>query len=150
MGLLGCGLRTVPPIKYLPLFGKEKDVTTTSVLVHALKDRDISVRAQAIVLLGVLAKQDDKTIQKEVARLLGTALKDRDPGIRLQAVEELGRMKSEFTNKYLLAALRDPNAFVREKVMEVLAVREAQQLKELKAQLEAKMQTSMKDSSSGP
>jgi HEAT repeat protein len=136
----GCSLRTIPPLKYLPLLGKEKDITTTSVLIHALKDRDLSVRAQAIVLLGVLAMQDDKGIKKEVTRLLGTALKDRDPGIRLQAVEELGRIEGEYTNKYLLAALKDPNAFVREKVMDVLATREERQMKAL---MEAQMETSM-------
>ena len=140
--VVGCGLRTIPPVKYLPLLGKEKDITTTSVLVHALQDQDLSVRAQAIVLLGVLAEQEKKNIKKDVAKLLGVALRDQDPGVRLQAVEELGRIEGEYTNKYLLAALKDPNAFVREKVMEVLAVREQQVLSaQLKTQISDSIET---------
>ena len=70
-------------------------------------------------------------MKKEVAKVLGMALKDRDPGIRLQALEKLGKMDEKYGNKYLLAALKDPNPLVREKVMQTLSEREI-----LKAQKE--------------
>ena len=120
----GCALRTIPPIRYLPLFGKEKEVTTTALLVTALKDRDVTRRAEAVDLLGLLSQSPDKGLKKEVSRVLGIALKDRDAGLRLQVVEKLGAMESEFANKYLLGALKDPNPFVREKVLSVLGDRE--------------------------
>lgn len=44
----GCSVRTYPPIKYLPLVGKEREVPTTRVLVKALGDRDLSLRAKAV------------------------------------------------------------------------------------------------------
>ena len=121
---VGCGLRTVPPIRYLPLLGKEKEITTTALLIRALRDRDVAVRAEAVDLLGVLSQSGDKGTKKEVARVLGLALKDRDPGLRLQAVERLGAMESKYANKYLHGALRDQNPFVREKVIAVLGSRE--------------------------
>ena len=120
----GCGLRTIPPIKWVPLFGKEKSVETTDVLVRALRDRDVAVRAEAVALLAVLGQNGDKGTKREVAYVLGMALKDRDPGLRLQAVEKLGEMQSEFANKYLIGALRDSNPFVRAKVLEVVSDRE--------------------------
>lgn len=124
-GAVGCGLRTVPPVKYMPLLGKEKKITTTAVLARALKDKDLNVRAQTVRLLEILSQSSDKKVKKAVARVLGTAIKDRDPGIRLQAVEVLGKMEDQFANKYLLSALRDPNPFVREKVLETLVARES-------------------------
>jgi HEAT repeat protein len=120
----GCALRTIPPIRYLPLFGKEKEITTTALLVTALKDRDVVRRAEAVDLLGLLSQSPDRGLKREVARVLGIALKDRDPGLRLQVVEKFGAMESEFANKYLLGALKDPNPFVREKVLSVLGDRE--------------------------
>jgi len=133
----GCGWRTIPPIRYIPLLGKEKEVTTTLVLARALKDRDLSVRAQAVELLGVLSQSGDEKIKKKVARVLGVAARDHDPGIRLQAIEKLGRMEERYGNKYLFAALKDPNPFVREKVMEVLVSREGQQTAPTPAQVQA-------------
>ena len=120
----GCSLRTYPPVKYLPILGKEKDVSTTAVLSRALKDRDVSVRAQAIEILGMLSKSEKGNIKKEAARQLGKALRDRDPGIRLQAVEVLGDIEAKYSNKYLLSALKDPNPFIRIKVIEELNARE--------------------------
>ena len=122
----GCGLRTVPPIRYLPILGKEKEVKTTQLLSRALQDRDIAVRAHAVKLLDVLSQSNDDKLKKRVARVLGTASKDSDPGIRLQAIETLGKMEAQFGNKYLHAALRDPNPFVRERVMQVLNERQTQ------------------------
>ena len=63
-----------------------------------------------------------------MAVVLGSALKDTDPGLRLQVVEVLGQMDSELANKYLIAALRDRNPFVRGKVMQVLDERERTRL----------------------
>jgi len=123
---VGCGLRTVPPIRYLPILGKEKEVQTTQLLSRALQDRDLAVRAHAVKLLDVLSQSNDDKIKKQVARVLGMASKDSDPGIRLQAIETLGKMEAKFGNKYLHAALRDPNPFVRERVMQVLNERQAQ------------------------
>ncbi len=120
----GCSLRTMPPIKYVPLLGKEKEIATTAVLARALKDKDLSVRAQSVKLLGILSQSSDRKVKKSVARVLGMALKDRDPGIRLQAVEMLGKMEDKLSNKYLLSALKDPNPFVREKVLQTLMSRE--------------------------
>ena len=120
----GCSLRTYPPIKYLPLLGKEKEVSTTAVLSRALKDRDVSVRAQAIEILGMLSQSDDDGTVKEAASQLGRALKDPDPGIRLQAVEVLGDVDGKYSNKYLLSGLKDPNPFIRIKVIEELNARE--------------------------
>ena len=120
----GCSLRTYPPIKYLPILGKEKDVTTTAVLSRALKDRDVSVRAQAIEILGMLSRSEKSGTKKEAARQLGKALRDRDPGIRLQAVEVLGDIEAKYSNKYLLSALKDQNPFIRIKVIEELSARE--------------------------
>lgn len=122
--IAGCGFRTIPPIKWVPIFGKENEVQTTAVLVLALRDQDVAVRAQAIALLGVLAQAGDKETKIEVARVLGMALKDQDPGLRVQVVEGLGAMDSEFANKYLIGALRDRNPFVRAKVLEVVSQRE--------------------------
>jgi HEAT repeat protein len=120
----GCGLRTIPPVRYVPILGKEKEIKTTQVLVRALGDSDLDVRAQAVELLGTLAEGSDKSVKQEAARVLGIALKDRDPGIRLQAVEKLGTIEDDFGNKYLLKALKDPNPFVRQKVLEVLTQRQ--------------------------
>jgi hypothetical protein len=103
-----CGVRTIPPIRYVPILGKEKTVTTTQVLVRALKDRDLAVRAQAVKLLSILSQSSDNKIKKRVAKALGTAAKDHDPGIRLQAIESLGKMEAKYGNKYLHAALNDP------------------------------------------
>ncbi|MBN63127.1 MAG: hypothetical protein CME20_17370 [Gemmatimonadetes bacterium] len=126
LGASGCGLRTIPPIRYVPIIGKEKDITTTQVLSKALKDRDLGVRAQAVKLLGILSQSSDKKIKKAAAKILGIAARDSDPGIRLQAIESLGRMEEKYGNKYLLAALKDPNPFVRERVLQVLNERQAQ------------------------
>lgn len=128
LGLSGCGLRSVPPIRWVPLIGKEKPVSTTQVLVRALRDQDVSVRAEAVELLGLLATTPDNGTRKDVAAVLGSALRDRDPGLRLQAVEVLGRMDSEFANRYLNQALRDPNPFVRAMVLRVLEARETERL----------------------
>lgn len=128
LGLAGCGLRSVPPIRYLPIFGKQPDVTTTDVLVRALRDRDVAVRAEAIELLGLLATAPNDGVRREVAAVLGSALSDRDPGLRLQAVEELGRMEHKFSNRYLIRALKDPNPYVRAKVLQVLDAREKKRL----------------------
>ena len=54
------------------------------------------------------------------------AAKGRDPGIRLQAIESLGKMEAKYGNKYLHAALKDPNPFVRERVLQVLNERQSQ------------------------
>ncbi len=126
--LSGCGLRTVPPIRYLPILGAEPKVSTTHVLVRALRDGDVNLRAEAVDLLGLLATGPDKGTRQDVAIVLGSALKDSDPGLRLQVVEVLGKMDSELANKYLIAALRDPNPFVRGKVMQVLEQRERMRL----------------------
>lgn len=126
LGASGCGLRTIPPIRYVPIIGKEKDITTTQVLSKALKDRDLVVRAQAVKLLGILSQSSDNKIKKAAAKILGVAARDSDPGIRLQAIESLGRMEEKYGNKYLLAALKDPNPFVRERVLQVLNERQAQ------------------------
>lgn len=124
-GLLsGCGVRTLPPIRYVPLLGTEKKITTTEVLARALRDRDVAVRAQAVRLLGVLSQGQDRKVKAEVARVLGVAARDRDPGIRLLAIDRLGSMEERLGNKYLHAALKDPNPFVRAKVLTVLARRE--------------------------
>ena len=126
LGASGCGLRTIPPIRYVPIIGKEKDITTTQVLAKALKDRDLGVRAQAVKLLGILSQSSDKKIKKAAAKILGIAARDSDPGIRLQAIESLGKMEEKYGNKYLLAALKDPNPFVRERVLQVLNERQVQ------------------------
>ena len=126
LGASGCGLRTIPPIRYVPIIGKEKEITTTRVLSKALKDRDLGVRAQAVKLLGILSQSSDNKIKKAAAKILGVAARDSDPGIRLQAIESLGKMEEKYGNKYLLAALKDPNPFVRERVLQVLNERQAQ------------------------
>ena len=123
---VGCGLRTVPPIRYLPILGKEKEVKTTQLLSRALQDRDLTVRAHAVKLLDVLSQSNDDKIKSQVAKVLGTASRDSDAGIRLQAIETLGKMEAKFGNKYLNGALRDPNPFVRERVIQVLNERQAQ------------------------
>ena len=121
----GCGLRTIPPIRYLPILGKEKEITTTKVLTRALKDRNLAVRAQAVKLLGILSQSNEDKIKKQAATALGIAAKDSDPGIRLQAIENLGKMEAKYGNKYLHAALKDSNPFVSERVMQVLNERQA-------------------------
>lgn len=126
-GITGCGLRTVPPIRYVPLLGAEKKITTTAVLARALKDRDVSIRAQTVKLLGILSQSSDKKVKKEVVRVLGVAARDADPGIRLLALEKLGQVEEEFGNRYLLAALKDSNPFVRNRVLKVLEARQAAQ-----------------------
>ena len=126
IGASGCGLRTIPPLRYVPILGKEKDITTTQVLAKALKDRDLGVRAQAVKLLGILSQSSNRGIKKAAAKTLGVAAKDSDPGIRLQAIESLGKMEEKYGNKYLLAALKDPNPFVRERVLQVLNERQDQ------------------------
>ena len=122
--LTGCSVRTYPPIKYVPLLGKEKKITTTSVLARALKDRDVAVRAKAVELLGILSQSEKDKVKREVAQVLGLALKDRDAGIRLQVIEELGKVEEKYSNKYLLSALKDPNPFIREKVLQELLTRQ--------------------------
>jgi len=124
--LAGCAVRTVPPIRWVPVVGAEKKTSTTDVLVRALRDRDVAVRAQSVALLGVISQAGDGGLKREVAAVLGMALRDRDPGLRLQAVEQLGQMEAQYANKYLYSALRDPNPFVRGKVLEVVSQRERQ------------------------
>ena len=125
LGASGCGLRTIPPIRYVPIIGKEKDITTTQVLSKALTDRDLGVRAQAVKLLGILSQSSDKKIKKAAAKILGIAARDSDPGIRLQAIESLGKMEEKYGNKYLMAALKYTNPFVRQRVIQVLNERQA-------------------------
>ena len=120
----GCGMRSIRPIRYVPLLGKEPTTTTTDVLVRALRDQDVTVRAQAVELLGLLAQTLDNSTKRRVAAVLGMALLDRDPGLRLQVVECLGAMEATYTNKYLIGALKDPNPFVRAKVLVVIGDRE--------------------------
>jgi len=121
----GCGLRTMPPIRYIPIIGKDKAITTTQVLAKALKDRDLAIRAQAVKLLAILSQSSDKNVKKATAQVLGIAARDNDPGLRLQAIEILGKMDEKYGNKHLLTALRDPNPFVRERVLQVLNERQA-------------------------
>jgi hypothetical protein len=74
--------------------GAQEKITTTRVLIQALRDRDVGVRAEAVELLGVLGQSAD------------------------------GRTKAEIVaNKYLISALRDPNTFVRTKVLSVIGAR---------------------------
>jgi HEAT repeat protein len=117
-------VRTVPPIRYVPLLGTEKKVSTPTVLARALRDPDVGVRAQAVKLLGILGQSKSGKVKREVAEVLGMATRDRDPGIRLLAIERLGEMEERYGNKHLMAALHDPNPFVREKVMVVLSGRQ--------------------------
>ncbi|MFH1569451.1 MAG: HEAT repeat domain-containing protein [Gemmatimonadota bacterium] len=120
-------MRTLPPVRWVPLLGAEKKTTTTDVLVRALRDRDLAVRSQAVELLALVASQTkDKGTQREVAAVLGTALRDPDPGLRLQAVERLGELPAAMGNKYLSTALRDRNPFVRARVIAVIEARERQ------------------------
>ena len=121
----GCGLRTMPPIRYIPIIGKDKAITTRQVLAKALKDRDLAIRAQAVKLLAILSQNSDKNVKKATAQVLGIAARDNDPGLRLQAIEILGKMDEKYGNKHLLTALRDPNPFVRERVLQVLNERQA-------------------------
>ena len=128
-GSSSCALRTVAPVRLVPIVGAQKKVTTTHVLVRALKDRDVGVRAEAVELLGVLGQSSDAKTKAEVARVLGMALRDQDPGLRLQAVEKLGEMDASVANKYLISALHDPNTFVRSKVLSVIGARERKSLR---------------------
>lgn len=123
--LSSCGLRTLPPMRYVPLLGAAPKVSTPAVLLRALHDPEVGVRAQAVKLLGELAQRPEAKDRREVAAALGLAARDRDPGIRLMAIERLGAMEERYANRYLLGALADPNGFVREKVMAVLAGRQA-------------------------
>lgn len=127
---VGCGLRSIPPIRYVPLLGKEKEVRTTDVLLRALRDRDVAVRAEAVQLLGVLAASPDRRTRAAVAEVLGYALRDQDPGLRLQAIEVLGTMDPRLGNKHLRGALGDPNPFVRGTVLKVLESREQTRLQQ--------------------
>ena len=120
----GCALRSVPPVRFLPILGKEKSVETTDLLMRALKDRDRAVRAEAVDLLGILGQTGDKNTKKKVAVVLGMAMMDRDPGLRLQAIQKLGAMEARYANKYLLRALKDPHPLVRTEVLTVIANRE--------------------------
>lgn len=134
----GCAMRTYPPIKYVPLVGKEKEIPTTVVLVKALGDRDLNLRAQAVQVLGVLSQSRSKKMKREAAKALGVALKDHDPGIRLQAVELLGKMEDKYANRYLLSALKDTNPFIRDQVLKMLSAREVPRIQaEQQAQAEA-------------
>lgn len=123
--LHGCAVRTLPPIRYIPLLGAEKKVRTADVLNRALKDRDPAVRAQAVALLGDLSQSPDKKSRRAAAQVLGSAMQDTDPGVRVLALEKLGALAPQLGNKYLLQALRDPNPFVRGKVLEVVDARES-------------------------
>jgi len=120
----GCSLRTVPPIRFVPLLGAEKTIDTTDLLMRALKDRDRAVRAEAVDLLGVLGQSGDNSTKKKVAQILGMAMKDRDPGLRVQIVQKLGEMEARYANRYLINALKDPHPFVRAEVITVINNRE--------------------------
>ena len=91
-------------------------------------DRDVSVRAEAVELSGLLATSPNDGTSKKVAAVVGWALEYSDPGLRLQAMEELGRIEAKYANNYLNLALQDPNPFVRGKVLQVLDAREKQRL----------------------
>ncbi len=123
--LTGCGLRALPPVRYVPVLGATPKVSTPAVLLRALHDPEVGVRAQAVKLLGELAQRPAAGDRREVAAALGFAARDRDPGIRLMAIERLGAMEERYANRYLLGALADPDGFVRERVMAVLASRQA-------------------------
>jgi HEAT repeat protein len=122
--LHGCAVRTLPPMRYIPLLGAEKKVRTEDVLNRALRDRDPAVRAQAVALLGDLSQSRDRKTRRAITRVLGSAVQDADPGVRVLALEKLGALEPELGNKYLLQALRDPNPFVRDKVLQVIEERE--------------------------
>ena len=123
----GCGLRQLPPIKYVPKLGQERSVSTVEVLGQALNDKDVLVRAQAIQLLGSIYHVSPKQEKKHVSRILGKASRDSDPGIRLQAIELLGTIDAKYSNPYLQEALKDANPLVREHVMQVLGNRHSKQ-----------------------
>jgi hypothetical protein len=134
VAITACALRTIPPVRYVPLLGAEKKVTTTHVLARALKDRDPAVRAQAIELLGLLSQSAEAKTRESAALTLGMALDDVDPGVRILVIGKLGQLAPELANRYLLRGLRDPNPFVREKVLRVMALREGPVPSEQQAQ----------------
>jgi HEAT repeat protein len=116
----GCGLRQLPPIKYVPKLGQERSVSTVDVLAQALDDKDVLVRAQAVQLLNSIYRNSPKKEKKHISKILGKASRDSDPGIRLQSIEILGTIETEYSNPYLQEALKDTNPIIRERVMQVL------------------------------
>ena len=116
----GCGLRQLPPIKYVPKLGQERSVSTVDVLAQALDDKDVLVRAQAVQLLNSIYRNSPKKEKKHISKILGKASQDSDPGIRLQSIEILGTIETAYSNPYLQEALKDTNPIIRERVMQVL------------------------------
>jgi HEAT repeat protein len=123
----GCGLRQLPPVKYVPKLGQERSVSTVDVLAQALDDKDVLVRAQAVQLLSSIYQDSPKKEQKHISKILGKASRDSDPGIRLQSIEILGTIETAYSNPYLQEALKDSNPIVRERVMQVLGNRHNKQ-----------------------
>tara|TARA_B100001250_G_scaffold414599_1_gene454362 strand:- start:23840 stop:24286 length:447 start_codon:yes stop_codon:yes gene_type:complete len=123
----GCGLRQLPPVKYVPKLGQERSVSTVDVLAQALDDKDVLVRAQAVELLSSIYQDSPKKEKKHISKILGKASRDSDPGIRLQSIEILGTIETAYSNPYLQEALKDSNPIIRERVMQVLGNRHNKQ-----------------------
>jgi hypothetical protein len=122
-GLPGCAVRSVPPIKYVPVLGYKPDYSMEGILHRALGDQNPAVRKDAVRLLGKMINTPDE--QRRSAEAVGRALNDKEEPIRLEAVRALGNIASSISGPYLSKALTDKSVRVRVQVIQEL--REAYQ-----------------------
>lgn len=115
---LGCAVRKIPPIKYVPVMGYKPDYSMEGILHRALGDKNPAVRKDAVRLLGTMINTPEE--QQRSAGALGRALKDPEEPIRLEAVRALGNIDPLISGPYLSQALDDKSVRVRVQVVQEL------------------------------
>jgi len=117
-GTVGCAVRSVPPIKYVPGLGQKPDYSMEGILQKALGDPNPAVRKDAVRLLGTMINSPAE--QQRSAEALGRALNDPEEPIRLEAVRALGNIDPNISGPFLSKALNDRSVRVRVQVVQEL------------------------------
>ena len=119
----GCFIRRGPPIRFIPVIGHQTDYSMEGIVQRALKDKNPTVRMEAVKLLGTMISTPEEQVRSATG--LGRALKDEERSIRLEAVRALGNIDPAISGPYLSSALTDEDVLVRVQVIQEL--REAYQ-----------------------
>lgn len=118
IGVSGCAVRRVTPVKFIPGIGEKPDYSMEGILHRALGDPNPAVRKDAVRLLGTMINSPAE--QRRSAEALGRALNDEEEPIRLEAVRALGNIDPTISGPYLSKALGDKSVRVRVQVIQEL------------------------------
>ena len=118
LGITGCAVRRVPPVKFVPVLGQKPDYSMEGILKRALHDKNTSVRKDAVRLLGTMINTPEE--QERSAAALGRALGDREEDIRFEVVRALGNIDPVISGPYLSKAMDDKSIRVRVQVIQEL------------------------------